>query len=160
MQSGPCIGTILQPRLHVAMALIPTPSFGFGQTCTVGPHGCWDCLGGVSVKPNEGFALGGPRNGRGGKKTAGAKIARARCVCKWSPYVGVHKATNCSKWEAQIKRGSKRHYLGTFSVRTVIYNYVTHNYSRRLVSHVMTRVGHLDASTVETSASCSSLSMR
>ena len=55
--SGPCTGAILQPRLHGAMALIPTPSFGFAQTCTVGPHGCWDCLGGVPAKPNEGFSL-------------------------------------------------------------------------------------------------------
>jgi hypothetical protein len=33
--SGPCIGTILQPGLHATMALIPTPSFDFAQTCTV-----------------------------------------------------------------------------------------------------------------------------
>ena len=40
--SGPCIGTILQPRLHVAMALIPTPSFELAQTRTAARamHAC------------------------------------------------------------------------------------------------------------------------
>ena len=62
--SGPCTGTILQPRLHVAMALIPTPSFELAQTRTVGAHGCWDYLAGVPASSNVGFALGEPRNGR------------------------------------------------------------------------------------------------
>jgi hypothetical protein len=76
-RSGPCIGNILQPRLHGAMALIPTPTFGFAQTRTVGPHGCWDCLGGVPASRNVGFALGGPRNGRARqKKRPGRKWAK------------------------------------------------------------------------------------
>ena len=87
-RSGPCIGNILQPRLHGAMALIPTPTFGFAQTRTVGPHGCWDCLGGVPASRNVGFALGGPRNGRARqKKRPGrkwAKIPKITC-CASSP---------------------------------------------------------------------------
>ena len=62
--SGPCTGTILQPRLHGAIALIPAPSFELAQTRTVGAHGCWDYLAGVPASSNVGFALGGPRNGR------------------------------------------------------------------------------------------------
>ena len=68
LQSGPCIGTILQPRLHGAIALIPAPSFELAQTRTVGAHGCWDYLAGVPASSNVGFALGGPRNGRARQK--------------------------------------------------------------------------------------------
>ena len=64
MQSGPCIGTLLQTRLDGAIALIPAPSFELAQTRTVDAHGCWDYLAGVPASPNVGFALGGPRNGR------------------------------------------------------------------------------------------------
>eukprot|EP01043_Picozoa_sp_COSAG02_P022632 COSAG02_NODE_1182_length_14021_cov_4.502442_6_plen_256_part_00 len=63
------IGTILQPRLHVAMALIPAPSFELAQTCTVGPHGCWDCLAGVPASSNEGFALGASPGGSSTART-------------------------------------------------------------------------------------------
>ena len=54
----------MQPRLHGAIALIPTPSFELAQTRTVGAHGCWDYLAGVPASSNVDFALGGPRNGR------------------------------------------------------------------------------------------------
>ena len=87
-QDPACIGTISQPRLHGAIALIPTPSFELAQTRTVGAHGCWDCLAGVSASSNEGFALGGPRNGRVRQKNGqGENMDHMHLLLSWD-YVG------------------------------------------------------------------------
>ena len=68
LHSGPCIGNILQHGLHAAMALMPAPYPEFDQTHTVAPPGCWGNPSAVSAHSGQGFALGGPRNGRARQK--------------------------------------------------------------------------------------------
>ena len=88
--------TILQPRLHGAIALIPVPIVCYAQTHTIGPSTCWDDLPAVSPQLRLGFALGGPRNVGRGRKTA-----------SWRPTLYTHA---CAGTSTRIRRSYTRMY--------------------------------------------------